>query len=207
MRKQQGLTPKQRDFVREYLIDKNATQAAIRAGYSEKWADRIGHALVGKNRVKAAIAEEREVLAARQHVSADRVIRELALVAFSNIDNYRTNSSGKLSLIPSAERGAKRAVASLETTVKITDTPRGISEETKTKIQLWNKPQALKMLGEHLGLLKPTDLPALEMLLAALPPDVAATVRDALTKAVQPGGDSGNGSQPNATLEAVDPVP
>ncbi|NCB17068.1 MAG: terminase small subunit, partial [Synergistales bacterium] len=50
-----GLTPKQAAFVREYLIDKNATQAAIRAGYSPRTADRIGPELLGKTRVEAEV--------------------------------------------------------------------------------------------------------------------------------------------------------
>ena len=47
-KKERGLTPKQRRFVEEYLIDLNATAAAQRAGYSEKTADRIGPDLLGK---------------------------------------------------------------------------------------------------------------------------------------------------------------
>ena len=55
MKDKDGLTPKQALFVREYLIDKNATQSAIRAGYSAKTADRIGPELLGKTCVEAAI--------------------------------------------------------------------------------------------------------------------------------------------------------
>ena len=52
------LTDKQRTFVAEYLVDLNATQAAIRAGYSARNADKIGPELLGKTRVAAVIAEE-----------------------------------------------------------------------------------------------------------------------------------------------------
>ena len=51
-----ALTAKQERFVAEYLIDLNATQAAIRAGYSEKTADQYGHQLLKKTSVAAAIA-------------------------------------------------------------------------------------------------------------------------------------------------------
>lgn len=50
-----ALTPKQQLFVEEYLIDLNATQAAIRAGYSPNNADKIGSELLGKTRVSEAI--------------------------------------------------------------------------------------------------------------------------------------------------------
>lgn len=51
------MTEKQKRFTEEYLIDLNATQAAIRAGYSPKNADKIGHELLGKTRVLAAISK------------------------------------------------------------------------------------------------------------------------------------------------------
>ena len=57
-----ALTPKQQRFVDEYLIDLNATQAAIRAGYSPKSADKIGPKLVGKSSISEAIAAARALL-------------------------------------------------------------------------------------------------------------------------------------------------
>lgn len=65
------LTDKQQGFVAEYLIDGNATQAAIRAGYSQKTADRIGPELLGKTCVAGAIAEARRQVAER--IGADVV--------------------------------------------------------------------------------------------------------------------------------------
>ena len=75
--KESQLTPKQQRFVQEYMIDSNATQAAIRAGYSEKNADKIGSELLGKTRVAAAIKERQTILAKRVLVTADRVIEGL----------------------------------------------------------------------------------------------------------------------------------
>ncbi len=75
------LTPKQRRFVSEYLVDCNATQAARRAGYSKKTA----HASGRENLHKPAIEEElKKRLAAREQrteVKADQVIKDLAIVA------------------------------------------------------------------------------------------------------------------------------
>lgn len=72
------MTPKQQAFVREYLIDLNATQAAIRAGYSAKTADRIGPELLGKTCVATAINAELEKRAARTKIDADYVLHRLA---------------------------------------------------------------------------------------------------------------------------------
>ena len=70
-------TPKQARFVEEYLIDLNATQAAIRAGYSVDNADKIGPRLVGESRVSAAIAEAQAKRSERIAISQDDVVRGL----------------------------------------------------------------------------------------------------------------------------------
>lgn len=71
------LTPKQQRFVEEYLVDLNATQAAIRAGYSARNADKIASQLLGKSRVAAAIAYAKAERSARVAVSADYVLNNL----------------------------------------------------------------------------------------------------------------------------------
>lgn len=76
-----SLTPKQDAFVAEYLVDLNATQAAIRAGYSEHTAASIGHELLTKSEIQAAIAEAKAVRASRLEIDADTVLRELLAIA------------------------------------------------------------------------------------------------------------------------------
>lgn len=71
------LTPKQERFVAEYLVDLNATQAAIRAGYSEKTADRIGPELLGKTCVAAAIQSAMAERAAKIKRSAEDVLNDI----------------------------------------------------------------------------------------------------------------------------------
>lgn len=70
------LTPKQQRFVEEYLVDCNATQAAIRAGYSEKTAEQVAYQLLQKTSVQQAISKARKAQQDRTEVTADRVLRE-----------------------------------------------------------------------------------------------------------------------------------
>ena len=71
------LTPKQQLFVREYLVDLNATRAAVRAGYSEKNADKIGPELLGKTRVAEAIEAAKAERAEKVGRSAEDVLRDI----------------------------------------------------------------------------------------------------------------------------------
>jgi phage terminase small subunit len=70
----EGLTPKQAAFVREYLVDLNATQAAIRAGYSEKTADQQASRLLTNVKVQEAVTKGREKLAHKVEVTTERVL-------------------------------------------------------------------------------------------------------------------------------------
>ena len=72
-----NLTPKQQRFVEEYLIDLNATQAAIRAGYSEKTAQEIGSENLSKPMVAKAIAEAQEKLSNKTQVTVEMVVQGL----------------------------------------------------------------------------------------------------------------------------------
>lgn len=71
------LTDRQQRFVEEYLVDLNATQAAIRAGYSQKSADKIGAQLLGKTRVAEAISKAKQKRATRTNITQDMIIKEV----------------------------------------------------------------------------------------------------------------------------------
>lgn len=77
MSHQRPLTDKQKRFVAEYLVDLNATQAAIRAGYSARNADKIGPELLGKTRVAEAIQAAQQERAARCELTQDLVLKKL----------------------------------------------------------------------------------------------------------------------------------
>jgi hypothetical protein len=83
-----ALTAKQQRFVDEYLIDLNATQAAIRAGYSEKTAYSIGNENLSKPEIAKAIEGAQTARAKRTEITADRVLTELGKLGFSNMQDY-----------------------------------------------------------------------------------------------------------------------
>jgi len=84
-----SLTPKQQRFVDEYLVDLNATQAAIRAGYSPKTADRQGHRLLKNAEIAQSVAAGREARAERTELTADWVLTKLREEA----ENANTDSA------------------------------------------------------------------------------------------------------------------
>ena len=81
------LTPKQKRFVDEYLIDLNATQAAIRAGYSKKTAQEQSARLLSKVIVSEAVAKKRKQLEHETGITRERIVREMARLAFFNVKN------------------------------------------------------------------------------------------------------------------------
>ena len=86
--KPRKLTAKQMRFVDEYLIDLNATQAAIRAGYSPRTSYSIGVDLLKKPEIQALLQKKRQKLSDKLEVSQEKVIKELAAVAFANGADY-----------------------------------------------------------------------------------------------------------------------
>ena len=94
------MTPKQRKFVQEYLKDLNATQAAIRAGYSKKTAYSIGQRLLKNVEVKAAVQTGQKKSAERAEVSVEYVITKLRTLAEGAMaDDDRTNANRSLELL------------------------------------------------------------------------------------------------------------
>lgn len=75
------LTPKQAAFVREYMIDLNATQAAIRAGYSEKTANRIGAENLSKPVIQEAIQQLHKAAEEKCAVTVEWILSQIAAIA------------------------------------------------------------------------------------------------------------------------------
>lgn len=148
-----ALNPKQQRFVAEYLIDLNATQAAIRAGYSKRTGQQIGSRLLLNVVVSAAISEGQQALAAQSGVTAERIVKELAKLGFSNMQDYVGTQGGEAYVdLSAANRDQWAAVA--EITVDHYTEGRGeeAREVKRTKFKLADKRAALVDLGKHLGM-------------------------------------------------------
>jgi phage terminase small subunit len=143
-----SLTEKQARFVSEYLIDLNATQAAIRAGYSADTAEQIGYQLLQKTSVADAIAAGSKKLTDKLNITADRVLGAIALVAFSDVRKM-FGPDGAL-LRPGAwDEETAAAVAALD----VVTVSRGEGAvEHIAKVKRADRLRALDMLARHLSL-------------------------------------------------------
>lgn len=168
-RKKDPLTPKQRRFIQEYVVDWNATQAAVRAGYSEASANREGSRLLSNVDIQRAVQRAMRALADRAEIRGEAVLRELAAVAFSQIDDYAADEQGRVRLRRGVQRSALRAVASVKVRKKVrrvkgTSDPELEDVDVQTEIRLWPKVEALKQLAEYTGVLEREDATAHEPL-------------------------------------------
>lgn len=140
------LTPKQQRFVDEYLVDLNATQAAIRAGYSEKTARSVGSENLTKPDIAAAIAAAQAKLAEKTGITQERVLNELALIGFAHPGDYFEWGPDGVTLVPKDSLTAEQMAAVSE-----------VSQTTSTnggsiKLKLHDKVGALTKIGQHLGM-------------------------------------------------------
>lgn len=138
-----AITEKQKKFVEEYLIDLNATQAAIRAGYSIKNAGKIGHELLEKTRISNEVTKKIAERSRRTGINADRVLIELAKIAFVNADDVIESKDATLK-----ENASRDDLAAIQSIKVKTFGEDGVERE----IKLADKLKALDMLGRHLGM-------------------------------------------------------
>ena len=147
MRRAHGtLTPKQERFVQEYLIDLNATQAAIRAGYSTRTAASIGAENLIKPEIAQAITQGQARFAKEAKVTAKMVIAEMARIGFANMRDYLDLSDPEHPTVDLSKITPEQASAIAETRVE----RRGL--HWRTTIKLHDKLNALVNLGKHFGL-------------------------------------------------------
>lgn len=139
------MTKKQKRFAEEYLIDLNATQAAIRAGYSPDTANEQGSRLLANvsvsNEINRAMAERSK----RTGVNADRVVRELAKIAFVNAADVINAKDATL-----RNDATEDDTAAIQSVKVKTFGDDGLERE----IKMADKLKALELLGKHLGMFK-----------------------------------------------------
>ena len=152
LHKKNALTPRQEAFVKQYLIDRNGKQAAIRAGYSPKGAEVQASALLRLHKVSVAVDFAIAKQSARLEITADRVLSEMAKLAYSNIGEYLGpgNTTKDLSTLPREQLACIQEVTVDEYGGGSGDGQR--KKVCRTRFKLADKAKALDMLGRHLKL-------------------------------------------------------
>lgn len=146
--KKRKLTPKQQRFVHEYLVDLNATQAAIRAGYSQKTANEQAARLLANVSVQAAIQAAMKSRQERTELTQDMVVKELARIAFGDPRKVMSWGPGGVKLRDSETLAGEDAAIVAEVSESVT------AAGGTLKLKTHDKVGALKLLGEHLGMFK-----------------------------------------------------
>ncbi len=161
-----GLTARQEQFCREYIIDLNATQAAIRAGYSETTAKETEYENLTKPHIKTRIEElkqdrllrfsgERKANETELETDADRVIRELRTIAFASSLDFCDMIDGEFRIKPDVVIG-ENAGAILRLSVLPNSTK---GSDTIIHLSFQHKLKAIGMLMEHYGMVKTKTTP------------------------------------------------
>lgn len=147
------ITPKKQRFVDEYLVDLNATQAAIRAGYSAKTAHSQGPRLLDDVGVKELIADAMAKRSESTKITAERVLQELGRVAL--FDPRRLlNADGSPKPINELDDDTAAVLAGMD----IAEEYEGTGDDRRfigytKKVKLADKVGALNLAMRHLGML------------------------------------------------------
>lgn len=138
------MTKKQKLFCKEYLVDLNATQAAIRAGYSPDSAADIGSENLRKPDIKSAVDKAMAERSRRTGINQDRVLLELARIGFAKLTDIVDPSTGKI-----RDDATEDDLACIQS-IKIKPNEWG----TEREVKLCDKKSALIEIGKHLGMFK-----------------------------------------------------
>ena len=153
------VNPKRECFCQEYLIDLNGTQAAIRAKYSAHTAGEQASRLLTDVRVQARIAELKAERNERTRVTQDRVVKELAMLGFSDLQNYITIDplTGAIQAkgfedMPAGESRALKSIKE-DRAIKEDADGKGVTVYDKVSFTMHDKVRVLEILARHLGML------------------------------------------------------
>ena len=142
------MTKKQKRFIEEYLVDLNATQAAIRAGYSPDTAGSIGSENLKKPEIRARIETAIAERSKRTGINQDRIVMELAKIALLNPKGLVNFDEATIK-----EDAADEDVAAVAS-VRVKRFPTKDGEGVEREVKMYDKTKALELLGRHLGMFK-----------------------------------------------------
>lgn len=150
------MTPKQKLFVKEYLVDLNATRAAISAGYSENGASVAGVRMLANAKVKAEIEKALAKTCAKLEITVEKVLGEIAKLSFSNMQDYIVVSDDGYAYADLSKLTREQAAAIQEINTDTYTERTGNDDETrivkKCKLKLTDKRASLELLGRYLKL-------------------------------------------------------
>jgi len=150
------LTARQKAFCKEYLIDLNATQAAIRAGYNEKNANKVSARMLTNVDIQVEISKALEAREKRTEITSDKVLTELSLLGFSDLAHYLdVNTAGlvKVKSLNDLPPGISKAIKKIKQKTSIRYGADGATiQDAWLEVELYDKPRALELIGNHLGM-------------------------------------------------------
>jgi phage terminase small subunit len=146
------LTDKQKRFCDEYLVDYNATQACIRAGYSAHSAHNEGCRMLTNPKIQKRLTEGKQKLASKLEISTERIRLELARIGMQDVRLFY-KEDGSLIPIHELSDDAAAAIAGMEVE-ELTEFIDGqkIPIGVLKKIKRYDKVKALELLGKDLGM-------------------------------------------------------
>ena len=155
------ITDRMKKFVDEYLIDFNATQAAIRAGYSPDTANEQGSQLLARPDIRELVAEGQRAIAERTQTFQDNAVDELKIVGFSDLADFLTvKDGGIVEQKPFNEltKEQTKCIKKIKQTVRSSHSADGtiLHQTAVIEIELHDKLKALELLGRHLGMFNDT---------------------------------------------------
>jgi len=140
-----GLTARRKKFISEYLVDQCATQAAVRSGYSPTRASTTGWELLQEPEVKSAIDRALDERIKENGITVDRILSELAMIAFSDLSDFVDISKSGIVL---------KDVSNLPPKATKVLSEASQNKWGQVKIKLHSKIHALELLGKYLNLFK-----------------------------------------------------
>lgn len=166
--KKKEVNARYRKFACEYLIDFNATQAALRCGFSPKTAYSQGQRLLKNVDIQRLISEGMKKAELRSEIKQDDIIAELAKIAFSSASDYMRIKTEEVPVTVEDKDGKKRAVMQEKQFVQAIDSQNlmqhkkgAVAKIRETKygidIETYDKIKALELLGKHFGMFRDTD--------------------------------------------------
>ncbi len=155
------ITDRMKKFVDEYLIDFNATQAAIRAGYSPDTANEQGSQLLARPDIRELVAEGQKEVMERTQTFQDNAVDELKIVGFSDLADFLTvKADGIVEQKPFNEltKAQTKCIKKIKQTVRSSHSADGtiLHQTAVIEIELHDKLRALELLGRHLGMFNDT---------------------------------------------------